>query len=481
MKLRDLVVRFFKSFPRRAIRQPCQVLGIAAVVTLAAVPGIGRLKLHADGNALVPRKAPEVLADKAIRDRFGIEDNIVVLVTSRQAGGIFNPATLQLVRDLTAKFARLPGLGSSNLASLATETSFRFRHDQPVLQTLLEPPLKTQEELDQLRKDLQAIGIYNGTLVSGGGHSTAILIGVPPQLECLRLYKQVLDIIAATPAAPDEMAVTGAPVAESLLGSHILEDLGAPKAWLGIGTRSRAELAGWKMPASFYELRLLVAQQIGLVPVAIVVMMLILLACFWNLPAMLVPMPGILATLLFVFGLMGWFGVPIYLTIAVMPVLLAATGVANDIYLFNRYFTLRREKPGVSHVELVGETFEKLVAPLASTSLATAVCFFSFGFSPLAPVRAFGLCSGGGGVVWFGVFTDGGSRTAHAPESRVVCLREAGADTVRNNPAGDRICATRHRHRQLAVAGGGRGFSRARHHALWPAALGGAGQLDGRV
>ena len=401
MKFRDPVVSFFGSLSRCAIRHPWQVLGIAALVTLAAAPGLWRLKLRADGNALVPQKAPEVLFDRAIRDRFRIEDNIVVLVHSSRAEGIFNPATVQLVRDLTARFARLPGLGSTNLMSLATETSFRFRPGKMILQTLLEPPLQTKEELDQLREDLRKMGLYTGTLVSADGNSTAILIGVPAGIECVRLYQQVLDVIAATRSAPDEISVTGAPVAESLLGIHILEDLGVPRALLGTSTRGRADLAGWRMPASFYGLRLLIAQRIGLVPLAILVMMLIFYASFRNLPATLVPLPGILATMIFVFGLMGWCGVPIYLTIAVMPVLLTATGVTNDIYLFNRYFTLLRERPGIRHVELVGETFDKMVSPLASTSLTTGIGFLSFGFSPLEPVRAFGLCTGVG--VLFGL------------------------------------------------------------------------------
>jgi len=401
MKLRDRVVDCFRSLAHYAIRRPRLVLGLVILLALAAALGIARLKLRTDGNALVPRHAPEVRYDQAIRDEFGIEDNLVVVITSRRPGGIFNPSTLQLVRALTAKFARLPGLGSNLLMSLATETSFRFRPGTLVLQPLLEPPLKTQADCAQLREDLGKIELYNGTLVSADGQSTAILVGVPARVECLPLYREICDTIAATPAAEDEIAVSGAPVAEALLGNHLLEDLGVPKTLLGGGTRSDARLGGWKTPASFYDLRILVAQRIGLVPLAILVMMLVLLACFRNLPATLVPLPGILATLLFVFGLMGWCGVPIYLTIAVMPVLLTATGVANDIYLFNRYFTLLREQPGVPQVELVGETFEKLASPLASTSLTTAVCFFSFGLSPLAPVRAFGFCTAAG--VLFGL------------------------------------------------------------------------------
>jgi predicted RND superfamily exporter protein len=396
MKLQELVVEFFRSLARHSIRRPWRALGMIFAVSLVAAPGIGRLKLRTDGHALVPQNAPEVIYDKTIRKQFGIEDNIVVQIRSHQAEGIFNPATLQLVRDLTAEFARLPGLGASNLMSLATETSFRFRPGALVLQTLLEPPLTTKAELDQLREDLQNIELYNGTLVSADGQSTAILIGVPAGMDCTLLYRGVQNVIAKKKSAPDEIAVTGAPVAESLLGLHILEDLGVPQMLLGTGTRERAEKTALASPANFFDLRLWLARRIGLVPVVIVVMMLILWASFRNWLATLVPLPGILATMLFVFGWMGWLGVPIYLTIVVMPVLLTATGVTNDIYLFNRYFSLLRENPGVGQLELLRETFDKLAAPVISTSLTTGVAFFSFCFSPLEPVRAFGLCAGVG-------------------------------------------------------------------------------------
>ena len=72
--------------------------------------------------------------------------------------------------------------------------------------------------------------------------------------------------------------------------------------------------------------------------------MLVLLLCFRNVLAALLPLPGVAATMLLVFGLMGWLGVPIYLTTAVMPVLLTVISVTNDIYLFSRYFNLLREK-----------------------------------------------------------------------------------------------------------------------------------------
>ena len=283
--------------------------------------------------------------------------------------------------------------------SLATEPSFRMRPGTLIQQKLLEPPLKTQSELDQLREDLRRIELYNGTLVSADGRFTVILVGVPAAADRTQFYAKILQIIAAKRTAADEIAVTGAPVAESLFGVQILEDLGVPKALLGAGAREAGEKSEWKMPASLHELRVFVARHIGLVPLAALVMMLVLLLCFRNVLAALLPLPGVAATMLLVFGLMGWLGVPIYLTTAVMPVLLTVISVTNDIYLFSRYFNLLREKPGANHVTLVGETFDSLARPVACTSLAAVAGFLSFGFSPLAPVRAFGLFTGVGALL----------------------------------------------------------------------------------
>lgn len=402
MKPHELSANFFSGGSRLTLRRPGLALLLAAGVTLAAAPGMLRLQLRTDGHALVSPRAPEVQFDQAIRSQFGIEDEIVVLIRSAHTNGIFNPATLQLVRDLTADFQKLPGLNPSNIVSLATEPSFRLRPGTINPQRLLEPPLNTQPELERLREDLRRIELYTGTLVSMDGKSTAILIGTPAECDRTRLFERLKTRIAARPPAADEIAVTGAPVAQSLLGIHILEDLGVPHQLLGASTRSPAEHTAWTRPADFHQLKLLVARRIGLVPVTILVMALVFFVTFRNPLAALVPLPGIVATLVSVFGLMGWAGVPVYLTTAVLPVLLIATGVTNDIYLFTRYFNLLRENPARQPAELLGETFDKLSFAVAITSLTTGIGFFSFAFSPIGPVRAFGVWAGLG--VLLGLF-----------------------------------------------------------------------------
>ena len=167
------------SMANYATRHPWQILLMVSAVVFAVSPGVCRLKTRTDGYALVPRSAPEVIYDREIRTRFGVRDKIIVVVHSERPDGIFNPDTLQLVRDLTVAFTHLRGIDSSSVTSLATEPDFRFRPGTYINQRLLEPALTNQTQLEQLRSDLDRIELYNGTLVSTDGRSTVILIGLP--------------------------------------------------------------------------------------------------------------------------------------------------------------------------------------------------------------------------------------------------------------------------------------------------------------
>jgi len=385
-----LIVGFFAALARRSIRSPRLTIFVAVALTLAVAPGALRLTLRTDGHALVSPDAPEVIYDNAVRDQFGIEDPVVVVIRSPHPDGIYNAGTLQLVRELTAEFMRIEGVRSNNVSSLATEHGFRNRPGTLLYQTFLETPRQTREQLDQLRDDLRRIELYTGTVVSFDGKSTAILIGAPPGIDRTRLYRKVCDIIAAKWPPPEDISVTGPPVAEALLGTHILEDLGVPRALLGASTRSTLDVVP-KLPSSFYKLRLFIARHIGLVPVAMLVMAVVFQISFRRWIATALPMAEVGACLAFVFGLMGWLGVPIYLTIAVMPVLLTAMAVSDEIHVYSRYFALLHERPGAKHIELVQSAMDEMVSPVVNTSLTTAIGFASFAFSPLVPVQAFGI------------------------------------------------------------------------------------------
>ncbi len=363
------------------------------MVLAAAAAGLPRLELRTDGRALVPAGAPAVHADLEIRERFGIRDPIAVVLGSDHPGGVFNPATLRRVRDLTAAYLRLHGVRPVDVLSLATAQGFRVWPGTLDFRTLLEPLPETPAELARLRDDLRRIELYDGILISRDSSAAAILIGTPPGIDRVALVGEVRRIAAATPRGdldhPTE--ITGAPAAEALLGRHILADLGVPVALAGRQT-------GYS-PKKGSSLGAAARRRIGLVPVALAVMALVFLAAFRRTTAALLPLAEAGGSLIIVFGLMGWLGVPIYLTTAVLPVILTAVGLADEIHIFRRYADLVHERPDAERSTLVGATLDEMATPVFRTSLTTAVAFLSFALSPIEPVRVFGLFTAFGVMV----------------------------------------------------------------------------------
>ncbi len=386
---------------RYSIRHPVTTLVIALAVTAAIAPGAARLELRTDGHALVPSDAPEVRYDASIRAKFGTADLIVVLIRTDGPEGIYNTRTLTLIRDLTTDILQLDDrITKAHVSSLATEKSHRVFPGSLKLRPFLTPVPSTPEKMDQLRNDLRddpreedgpVLTVFSGTVVSRDETATSIFVGVPAGMDRTELFGRIQAAIAARGTIPEQVDVIGAPVAEALLGTHLLEDLGVPAAVLGPRPGGHDAETRWQMPAGMYELRTFIGRHIGLVPVAIGVMAFVFLVSFRSFTATLLPLSEVGACLVFVFGLMGWCGVPVYLTIAVLPVILTAIGVADEIHIFSRYTQRLRRAPDDNHVDVVTATMDEMHVPVVKTSVTTAVGFLSFALSTIGPVRAFGV------------------------------------------------------------------------------------------
>jgi uncharacterized protein len=360
------------AHPRRAI-------GIMAVVTLVTAPGLARLELRTDGHALMPPDDPVVRFDAEVRQHFHLRDPIVVLIETSKPEGIYNLDTMRRVQQLSDALARLPGVGKDEVMSLATEHRDRVYPGTLNFRPFLDPLPDTPLLMETLRGDVDAAAILKGTLVSRDARAISIFVGAPNAYgpERTDLYRYILATVKPYESATDRIVVAGAPVAESLLGTHILEDL-----------------------------RLLI-------PLALIV---ILLACWWGtrrIAAVLIALTKIGACLLWVYGLMGLLGVPVYLTTAILPVILITASLVDEIHLLWWYqevlgrtavppLPVRGEGRGRErgsggegpHVPSLRTAVAEMARPIVLTSLTTAAGFFSFVTSTIRPVSAFGVFAG---------------------------------------------------------------------------------------
>ncbi len=345
-----------------AIAHPRTTLLLAILAVLLAAPGLLRLQLRTDGHALVPPDDPIVLGDGEIRHHFGIRDPIVVHLTTEHEEGIFHLPFLRRVARLSDALVEIGGVGPEHVMSLATEKRDRVYPGTLKFRPFLDPMPEDEASMERLRSDIEAADILTGTLVSADRRSTMILMGVPPgsarggaHVDREGLYRRVRALVAEIGEGPGEkIRIVGAPVAESLLGTHLLQDLG-----------------------------LLLPLSLG------VVALVVWLACrrVWGV---LLGFSEVGACLLFTFGLMGWLGVPVYLSTAVLPVVLTTVGLADEIHIFWHFQALLRGGDADSR-RVARKTMAAMARPVLLTSLTTSLGFLSFLTSTIPPIRFFGL------------------------------------------------------------------------------------------
>ncbi len=356
-----------------SIDHPRRTLAIFAALVALAAPGLPRLQLRTDGHALVPPGDPAVRFDAEVRRHFGLRDPIVVVLDTARRDGIFNFETLRRLRDLTAALEKVEGVPRGGVTSLATEKRDRVYPGTLDFRPFLDVVPRTPAEMALFREDLEAIEILRGTLVSKDRSAVAVLVGAPNVLDRpedvnaaaadrVALCRRIAEVSRRFESPGNRILVVGAPVAESLLGTHILQDLAL------------------------------------LLPLSIVIIGFVLWLGCRRMAGVLLGMVQLAAAQIFTFGVMGWLGVPAYLTTAVLPVILTTLALADEIHLFWRYQQILEAEHdrGADHCAAVRLLLSQMSRPVVLATVTTIIGFLSFLSSPLVAVRSFGAFAGFG-------------------------------------------------------------------------------------
>ena len=374
-----------------SLNRPFATILTAWAIILTVGLGADRLRLNMDGAALVPPRHPAVVEDQMIRERFGLKDAIVIVLTAPQSESIFSVPIMRRVQEWTLQLQTLPGIGPADVFSLATESSDRVVPGTLRFQNWLDPFPDTLAALKNLRDGLRAIGLYHGTLVAHDESATAIMVSVPRDADRSVFTARVLSTLEECEPLPENVSFIGAPMAEALLGTHLLQDLGLP-GWI-IGRHGGLAFQEAPHPTSRHTpLQVLsTLSRFGLVPLAMMVIGAVILLSFGSPLACLLPMAKVGACLIFVFGLMGLFGSPVYLPTAVMPVILTVSAITEEVHLLSHYASALRQNPTADRQTCLNGLLTGVHIPMIKTAITTAVGFLSFAAAPIDPIRGFGI------------------------------------------------------------------------------------------
>ena len=186
------------------------VLVAGAIIALAIGSGVFRLKRDTSPDAFIPPHHPALVAKQRIDAAFGLTEPIAVGVIRDAPGGVFNPKTLALIRDLTHGIQQLPHVGPRDVLSLATESGVYFdKNGEPGFDLLMKAVPTNQAGCEALKQDVLSYELYRGTLVAADGSAACIVIRLRNERQADDLYHALRKLLAGFPVNDERLVVAG--------------------------------------------------------------------------------------------------------------------------------------------------------------------------------------------------------------------------------------------------------------------------------
>ena len=353
---------------RFSVRRPRLVIALVGVITVCALVFIPRIQLRLDGRSLIPSGLPEFAEGDLAASRFELRDLVLIGVGNEEAG-VYTPETLQRIARLSDGLARVDGVVADSVISLSTVPRVTLVNGNVDTGPLFRPEDQLNTEtIQQLRREVVKRGYNSGTLISADGKGAAIIAKVEPGADRYRLLQETRAVIANESAGKDTIYVSGSALAQAVLGQATATDLAR------------------------------------LIPAVIAVLGVMLFLSFRHPAPALLSLTEIGVSLVWMSGLMGLTGQPVFVTTLVLPVVLICVGVSDDVYVLGHYFNEAERAGDSTSAEAIVAAFSGAARPVGMTAVSTVVGLLSMAAVSLNPLRVFGLF-GSAAIIFSTLFT----------------------------------------------------------------------------
>lgn len=333
----------------KAIARPWATIVLCLVVAMLFATTFPWAKIDTNPkNMLPPESAVRVWNDE-VNQRFGLHEDTIVLAIHAEAG-VLTLEALQRLRRLSNDVLALQGIVKGDVTSLYTVDNVTASGDMLRIAPLLAEAPKRPEQIAELRQQLFDGTLFVDRLISRDEKITALYVPLEKGADGAKLAAKIR-AAALKSFAPEQIYITGDPVARDLFGAEMFKLMGmfAPIA------------GGLMMALMFWMFR------------------------SWVLAGVM--MLTAMVSIMIAMGTGIALGFPVHIMSSMAPVFLMA--IATDsIHIFNEFF--QRYRPGMNRAEVVRQTIAAVSRPVRYTALTTALGFAVLLFMTIVPVQVFG-------------------------------------------------------------------------------------------
>ncbi|WP_198262928.1 efflux RND transporter permease subunit [sulfur-oxidizing endosymbiont of Gigantopelta aegis] len=328
------------------------ILLLLLLITLGFASQLRHLQIDDDILNMIPTDHPARLLQENIEQQFGLRDLVILAVENPQ--GAFNVESLARIKSLSDYLQSLPEIIAEDVTSLATTDNIVAHNDD----LLIRPPLSKLPHNDTQAKavfqEIKDNPLFLNRLVSADAKVIAIFAPLAKNTTRRSVYEQVSQHLAQLAPAKngDQILVSGNVMIEGALGFSMRSDL----------------------------------RRLG--PVIIVVLLLLLSIYFKHFKLALLPILTGIISVIWTMGLLSILQIPVYLPTTLIPVMLLVIGITDEVHLIAVYKNLGLNE---DRHKSIFNALKKIIRPIGLTSMTTGVGFVALSFSPILPLKHFGL------------------------------------------------------------------------------------------
>jgi predicted RND superfamily exporter protein len=353
---------------RFSVKHPRLVITLAGAITACALIFIPRIQLRLDGRSLIPSGLPEFAEGDLAASRFELRD-LVLIGVGNEESGVYTPETLRRIARLSDGLSQIEGVVAGSVISLATVPRVALVDGNVDTGPLFQPEDHlSAEAIQHLRREVIKRGYNAGALISADGKGAAIIAKVEPSADRYRLLEDTRSLIARESSGKDSIYLSGSALAQAVLGQATARDLAR------------------------------------LIPAVVAVLGVMLFLSFRHPAAAFLSLTEIGVSIVWTAGLMGLTGQPVFVTTLVLPVVLIAVGVSDDVYALGHYFNQAGRVENSTAEETIVTAFSSAARPVGTTAVSTVVGLLSMAAVSLNPLRVFGLF-GSAAIIFSTLFT----------------------------------------------------------------------------
>ncbi len=342
---------------------------LITIVMISFTLGLGVLismiQVDTDPENMLSVDEPVRIFHNQTKERFTLSDIVVVgIVNNKDPNGVYNPASLTRIYELTefAKTLRWEDesdpnkqIGVIEVDLLAPSTVDHIGQGGPGVVTfewLMNKPPQTQAEAIEIKHKAMSNPLLKGTVVSENGKAICLYLPLTSKDLSHRVYKELNEEIAKF-TGDEEYHITGLPVAEDTFGVEMFIQMAISA------------------------------------PLAMGVIFILMLLFFRKLVLVISPMIVAMVSVISTMGLLIGLGYPVHIMSSMIPIFLMPIAVVDSVHILSEFFDLYTKEKGRKKTTL--EVMNDLFMPMLYTSLTSAAGFASLALTPIPPVQVFGI------------------------------------------------------------------------------------------